>query len=143
MGEFIWNSRKAFRIAFEVQTAFRLHRHSKKDIQLRQKTVGSKLIDLSVSGCALESSSFVPAGTKINVFLNRNLLLPSGEKGKEKNYTRIVGVVKTSKQMPGRKYRLGIEFQKVSPSDHKLIQEFIDRNNRRENPRIQMPGTKP
>jgi c-di-GMP-binding flagellar brake protein YcgR len=135
MAEFAWNSRKLLRVLFEAQASFRLHRSSKKNIRLREKTVASKLVDLSVGGCGLESPSFLPVGVKLNVFINRALLTP----GKGKRYSKIVGIVKTCRQIPNRKYRLGVEFEKVSSEDAKLIRSLVENQERREDKRIVFP----
>ncbi len=139
MAEFAWNSRKLLRVLFETQAAFRLNKSSKKDVHLKEETVASKLVDLSAGGCALESPSFLPPGAKLNIFLNRDLLLnqPAG-KGKIV-HTKIVGVVRTCRQMPDRKYRLGIQFEKISSQDIKFIRDLVARHERREEPRITFP----
>lgn len=135
MAEFSWNSRKLLRVLFEAQAAFRLNRSSKKDIRLRDKTVTAKLVDLSVGGCGLESPSFLPVGVKLNVFINRGLL--TTDKGKR--HSKIVGVIKTCRQMPNRKYRLGVQFEKVSSEDVKLIRGLVENQERREDKRITFP----
>ncbi len=140
MAEFAWNSRKLLRVLLEHQAAFRLNRASKKDIHLKEKTAKSKLLDLSVGGCALESANFLPPGAKINVFLNRDLLLGRADSKSKMVHTKIVGVVRTCRQMPDHKYRLGIQFEKISPEDIKLIRDLVAKNERREDPRITFPN---
>lgn len=139
MTDFVWNSRKMFRVLFESQAVFRLNRSSKKELSLKQKTVSSKLLDLSIGGCALESSHFLPVGVKLNIFLDRSLLSQSADKPKKKNMSRITGVVRTSRQLPSRKYRLGVQFEKVSAEDNRLIRAFIDKHERREEKRVMFP----
>lgn len=140
MGSFIWNSRKLFRVLFESRASFRLHRSSRKDIQLKEKTVASKLLDLSAGGCGIESPVFVPVGAKLNLFLDRNLLGDSAEKGAKRNVSKIIGAVRTSKQVPGRKYRLGVQFEKISATDQRLIQAFVEKHERRSDQRVSFPN---
>ncbi len=142
MAEFAWNSRKLLRVLFEQKASFRLNRSSKKDIHLKEKTAESKLRDLSVGGCALESSNFLPPGAKINVFLNRNLLLSRADSKGKIAYTKIIGVVRTCRQMPDHKYRLGVQFEKISSEDVRLIKDLVAKSERREDPRITFPNKK-
>ncbi len=139
MGDFVWNSRKMFRVQFESQAAFRLNRSSKKEIRLKEKTISAKLVDLSVGGCGLESPSYLPVGVHLNIFLNRNLLLEGGDKSRTRRPSKIVGVVRTSKQMPNRKYRLGVQFEKISAEDQRIIRIMVDKQERREDRRISFP----
>ena len=136
---FAWNSRRILRILFESDASFRLHRSSKKEIQLSKKTVSSKLVDLSAGGCALESAVFVPAGAKLNIFLDRRQLMSSGAKTKKRNFSKIVGVIRNSRQLANNKYRLGVQFEKLSSEDRKLIDEFVKNNERREDQRLNFP----
>ncbi len=139
MAEFAWNSRKLLRVLFESQASFRVNRVSKKDVHLKEETVASKLLDLSAGGCALESPCFLPTGAKLNIFLNRHLLLNKGEAKGKVVYTKIVGVVRTCRQIPNHKYRLGVQFDKISSDDIKLIRELVATHERREEPRIIFP----
>ncbi|HTL70507.1 MAG TPA: PilZ domain-containing protein [Candidatus Eisenbacteria bacterium] len=132
MAEFVWNSRKLFRVLFETQANFRLHRASKKTIRLKEKTVAAKLLDLSAGGCGLESPSFLPAGVKLNIFLKRDLL---GKEGRGK-HSKITGVIRTSRQLPNRKYRLGVQFEKISSVDLRLIRTLVEEQERRDEKRI-------
>ncbi len=139
MGDFVWNSRKLLRVQFESQASFRLNRSSKKDVRLKEKTVTSKLLDLSAGGCGLESSSFLPVGVKLNIFLDRALLLPPEERTKKSHPSKIMGVVRTSRQVSNRRYRLGIQFEKISAEDTALIRSVIEKQERREDKRIIFP----
>ena len=139
MGDFAWNSRKLIRIFFESQASFRLHRSSKKEIHIGAETVSAKLVDLSAAGCGMESSVFVPSGARLNIFLDRNLILPGAQKTKKRHFSKIIGVVQSSRQLPKRKYRLGILFEKISSEDRKLIDDFVTQNERRADPRITFP----
>ena len=139
MADFAWNSRKLIRIFFESQASFRLHRSSKKEIHIGTETVSAKLVDLSAGGCAMESAVFVPPGARLNIFLDRNLIVPNSQKTKKRHFSKIVGVVRSSRQLPNRKYRLGIQFEKISSEDKKLINEFVSQNDRRADQRISFP----
>ena len=140
MAEFAWNSRKLLRVLFETQASFRVNRSSKKDVQMKEETVTSKLLDLSAGGCALESPSFLPTGAKLNIFLNRHLLLDKSQIKSKIVYTKIIGVVRMCRQIPSHKYRLGIQFEKISSDDVKLIRDLVARHERREDPRITFPN---
>jgi len=139
MAEFAWNSRKLIRIFFEAQASFRLHRSSKKEIHISAETVSAKLLDLGVGGCSMESAVFVPKGARLNVFLDRTQILQGSHKTGKRHFSKIVGVVRSSRQISSRKYRLGIEFEKISLEDKKLIDDFVIKNDRREDPRISFP----
>ena len=139
MADFSWNSRKSFRVQFDTKAAFRLNRHSKKEVRLKEKTVNTHLLDLGAGGCALESPHFLPVGVKINIFFDRNMLLPAGAAAKKKNIVRAVGVIRTSRQSPNHQYRFGIQFERISAQDVQLIRDFVDRFERREEKRITFP----
>ena len=140
MADFVWNSRKTFRVTFESQASFRLHRTFKKDIRLKNKTIEGGLIDVSLGGCALESPNFVPTGVKLNIFVDRNILVPAPERTKKARPTKIVGIIRTVRQLANRRYRLGVQFEKISSEDVKLIRVFIDRYERREDIRVHFPS---
>ena len=140
MSEFSWNSRKHFRVQFDTQAAFRVNRFSKKELRLKEKTISTHLLDLSAGGCALESPHFAPTGIKLNVFLDRNQLLPPAETPKKKNIIRIVGVIRTSRQLPNHKYRFGIQFERISAADVQIIRNFVELHERREEKRISFPS---
>ena len=139
MADFAWNSRKLIRVFFESQASFRLHRSSKKEIHIGAETVSAKLVDLSTGGCAMESAVFVPSGARLNIFLDRNLILPSAQKTRKRHFSKIVGVVRSSRQLSHRKYRLGIQFEKLSSEDRKLIDDFVTQNDRRADTRLSFP----
>ncbi len=139
MADFAWNSRKLIRIFFESRASFRLHRSSKKEIHISAETAAAKLLDLSAGGCGMESAVFVPAGARLNIFLDRNLIFPGFQKTRKRHFSKIVGVVRSLRQLSNRKYRLGIQFEKISTEDKKLIDDFVILNDRRENPRISFP----
>ena len=139
MAEFAWNSRKLLRVLFETQASFRVNRSSKKDVRMKEETVTTKLLDLSAGGCGLESPNFLPIGTKLNIFLNRKLLLEKPDPKSKMVYSKIVGVVRTCRPAPDRKHRLGVQFERIASEDVKLIRELVARNERREDPRITFP----
>ena len=140
MAEFAWNSRKLLRVLFETEASFRVNRASKKDVHMKEETVATKLLDLSAGGCGLESPNFLPVGAKLNIFVNRKLLLEKPDSKSKITYSKIVCVVRTCRPMPNRKHRLGVQFERISPEDVKLIRELVARNERREDPRITFPN---
>ena len=143
MVDFSWNSRKSFRVLFESQAVFRLHRQTRKEIQFRQKTVKGRLLDISIGGCAIESSAYLPKDAKWNIFLDRKqFMVESSESPKKTNYSRIVGVVRVSRQLSNKKYRLGIQFEKISKEDRVLIDKFVEYHDRRGDRRISLPPGK-
>ena len=140
MPSFVWNSRKIVRIFFQSDASFRLHRSLRKEVHLNKKTVSCKLLDLSPQGCALESGIFVPVGSKLNIFVDRNILRNVFQKVQSPRFSKITGMVRSSRQLPNRKYRLGMQFEKISSEDRKLIDMFIDKNNRRQDQRLGFPS---
>ncbi len=140
MGNFIWNSRRSFRVLIELQSIIRLHRSSKKEIHLKEKNIWCKLLDLSLGGCGLESPYFLPVGVKLDVFLDRNRLRVNKVESKKRLYTKIIGTVKICKQLSSRKYRVGVQFEKLSSEDNGLIHEFLDTQERRGDKRIIFPS---
>ncbi len=140
MAEFAWNSRKLLRVLFETQATFRINRSSKKDVHMKEETVSTKLMDLSAGGCGLESPVFLPPGTKLNVFLNRKLLQEKPDLKSKNVFSKIVGVVRTSRPAPNRMHRMGVQFEKVSSEDVRLIKELVARHERRADPRITFPN---
>jgi len=129
-----WDSRRNTRILVETQALFRLHRSIKKEMHFSTETVASKIVDLSASGCALESPFFVPVNTKINLFVERSVLAGNG-KFKNK-FSKISGVVKNIRQLPSRKYRIGLLFANISKDDVALIKDYVDQVDRRQEKRI-------
>ena len=146
MTDFAWDSRKSARVFFESKAFFRLNRRSKKEAQLQEKTIAAKPLDLSLHGVALECSAYVPVGTKLNIFWDKNTSFPP-PKGSKRRFSKIVGIVRNSSQIKGHKYRLevefmkhhyriGIQFEKLSTEDKKLIHDFIGSSERREDRRV-------
>jgi c-di-GMP-binding flagellar brake protein YcgR len=139
MSDFAWNVRKAVRVFLESQAALRVHRSSKKSVNIpAKKNVTTKLADLSVGGCAVQSSVSIPPGTRVNLFIDRGYLSPDVTAAKRR-FSKIVALVRDVRQLKNRKYRLGLEFQRISSEDRRLIHGFIARHDRREHKRIVFP----
>ncbi|MBI4352850.1 MAG: PilZ domain-containing protein [Candidatus Omnitrophica bacterium] len=128
MGNFGWDSRKWERVRFEVQGFFRLNRLSRTQIGLREKTVSAKFLDVSEGGCGLESPSFIPGGVRLNIFVDRNFLLPSAKRSRKRRFAKMAGVVRYCSQLVMKRYRLGIQFERVSRADRELIRDYVERN---------------
>lgn len=133
---FSWNSRKYLRVPIRAPAAIRINRSFKSVVQMKEKTVLVKLIDLSEGGCALESPCFFPPGVRLNVFLERGQFLPPDAPHKAVRTTRITGLLKTSRQLPGHQFRFGIQFIKISAEDRRIIREFVRLYERRRTPRV-------
>ena len=150
MTDFAWDSRRSARVFFESKAFFRLNSKSKKEAQLHEKTIAAKPLDLSLHGMALESPAYVPVGTKLNIFWDKNAAF-SPTKSKKRHFSKIVGVVRNASQLKGNKfrldvefmknhYRIGIQFEKVSSEDVKLIEDYIASNEHREEHRAPKPA---
>lgn len=127
MPAFAWDSRKSKRVRFEAPAYFRLNRSSKKELRLNSKNMLGKMIDLSVDGCSFESALFLPVGVRINIFFDKSQLLPAGQKKDGLRFCRITGVVRNSRPLANRKFRMGIQMDRLFSGDQKLIHAFVER----------------
>ena len=138
MAESLWGARKTFRVSFEAQAAFRVNRSS-KNIRLKEKTIIVKLLDLSVGGCSLESSDSIPSDVKLNIFFDRQMFKSTASAAKKRSFSKIVGVVRSCKRMAGFKFRLGVQFEKLSLADAQFIRTLIEQYERRQDKRLIFP----
>lgn len=130
-----WRTRRYFRVSHDSPLTLRVHREHRKTVRLVQKDIAGKLLDLSEGGCGVETTLFIPRGTKVNLFLGRGLLDTEGEPGNQKGYTRITALIVSCILRGVRQYRLGLQFVKISKKDLDLISRFVKFHERRKEPR--------
>jgi len=131
-----WDTRKFFRVFSNAPVILRVSRSHRNQVRLAQKNIAGKFLDLSEGGCGVEASFFVPKGTRLNVFVDRGFLTSKSAVKPAKGRTRFVGLVMSCVGRGLRKYRLGIQFEKVNSGDRRLIKELVKFVERRRHPRI-------
>ena len=99
--------------------------------------VKSYLIDVSVSGCAIDSSYIIPPGVILDIRIEAKPF--TAEIGAEpKEPMKMTGKVTSCVMMPKGHYRLGIFFTKIEKEDVDLIGNFIKSKELRQAPRWDM-----
>jgi hypothetical protein len=101
--------------------------------------VKSSLLDISVSGCAIDSAYIIPPGVILDIKIDRSpfttaLGLPAREP------MRMVGRVTSCAMKAAGRYRLGIFFTEIEKEDADLIDNFIKSKDKRQTPRWNMTG---
>lgn len=128
----IWRTRRFYRVQLDLPVVLRINRVHRKQVRLAQKNVPGKLLDLSEGGCGVEISLFIPKATRVNLLINRSVLVAEpGGKAPPAGCTRITGAAVACTVHAERKYRLGLQFVKVSKRDKGLIAEFVKHHERR------------
>lgn len=95
--------------------------------------VKSQLLDVSVSGCALDSPYIIPPGVVLDIKIDPKPF--TAEAGRErKDLMRVIGRVTSCVMRTTGHYRLGICFAKIEKKDIELIDKF----ERRQEPRSDM-----
>ncbi len=99
--------------------------------------IPSGVIDISVSGCALESPYLIPPGIILDVKIDAAPFV--GEtKIERKDPIVVTGKVTSCVMHASGKYRLGVVFTKIEQKDLSLIDSFIALKERRNAPRWPM-----
>ncbi len=138
-----WRTRRYLRVLYESPVILRVNRTHKKSVRLTQKNIPGKMLDVSEGGCGVEVAFFIPKGTRLNVFLDRSMLIPqSADKSAAPapvppGRSRIIASVASSVTRGIKKYRLGLVFSWVSKTDRELLAKFVQFHERRKEPRVE------
>ena len=127
----IWRTRRFYRVQLDLPVVLRINRAHRNQVRLAQKNVPGKLLDLSEGGCGVEISLFIPKATRVNLLMQRSAIVAEPGGRPPEGCTRITGAVAACTLHAERKYRLGLQFVKVSKKDKGLIAEFVKHHERR------------
>lgn len=143
------NTRAKKREAVEAGVEYAIHSSTDKAIKLnipRQSIeaeegeaafVKASLIDISVSGCAVDSEYLIPPGVVLDIKIDRTpFTAETPQKGA--GPLRMIGNVRSCIMKAQGHYRLGVQFTKIDKKDSDLIAEFIAQKERRQAPRWDM-----
>lgn len=133
-----WRTRRYYRVLYESPVVLRVSRAHRTQVRLAAKNVTGKLLDLSEGGCGVEVDLFLPKGTRVNVFLDRSLIVQKEGGASAEGPSHIAGTVVGSAVRGPKKFRLGIQFLRISKADRKVIAEFVKFHERRKSPRVEL-----
>lgn len=124
----------------EATALFTINETTEKTISLsisKTESVKSTLLDISVTGCGLDSPYLIPPGVILDIKIMPEPFV------KELNVDKIdpilvTGSVRSCVMKTQGHYRLGIKFSKIEESGKKIIEQFIASKERRAAPRWPM-----
>lgn len=119
-----WVIRTNHRIPLNLSIIIRNYEKVHTYLSSMQKNTKATLVDLSTDGCALLSRLKVPKNAKINIFIDRNLLV-ADEETRLSGCTRITAVVMNSCSRGIAQSRLGLKFERIYSKDLELIEKFV------------------
>ncbi|MDD5496075.1 MAG: PilZ domain-containing protein [Candidatus Omnitrophica bacterium] len=99
--------------------------------------IKSSLLDISVIGCAIDSSYLIPPGIILNLRIDPKPFAVEGIK-ERKESLQITGKVTSCVMKAAGHYRLGVKFSNIRKEDLELIDTFINAKERRKAPRWDM-----
>jgi len=124
----------------ESSAEFSLSESNEKTVKLNlppSELVKSSLLDISVTGCGLDSPYLIPPGVILDIKINPAPF--ATEVGTEKkDPMKITGSVRSCVMKTQGHYRLGVMFTKIEDADKNLIEQFIATKERRAAPRWPM-----
>ncbi len=123
--------------ATEKTITLNIPKNSVKSAQGEASFVQSQLLDISVSGCAIDSPYIIPPGVILDIKIDPKPFRQEG--GPErKEPVKMIGKVKSCVMKAAGHYRLGIYFTKIEKEDVELIDNLIKLKDRRQAPRLDM-----
>lgn len=132
----VWRTRRFYRVPLDSPVRLRVNRAHRKQVHLVAKDLAGKLLDISEGGCGVEVGAFMPKAARVNVFIGRSELSQAPVVQKKKSgYSRILAAVVGCSGRGPRKYRLGLQFIKVSKIDQEIIADFVKHHDRRQTSR--------
>jgi len=132
-----WRTRRFLRVSHESPIILRVNFKHRKQVQLTQRNITGKMLDISEAGCGVETAFFIPRGIRLNVFMDRAQLQLKGEPALS-GRSRIVGVCISSMTRGLKKYRIGMQFAWVSKQDKEILSKFVKFHERRKEPRVEL-----
>jgi len=95
------------------------------------------LIDISISGCAIDSPYLIPTGIVLDIKIESTpFILEKTDMGR--GDIKVTGKVRSCIMQSSGHYRLGIFFERIEKSDVDLLDTFIKSKERRKDPRWNM-----
>lgn len=88
-------------------------------------SIKSRLINISIAGCALDSPYLIPPRTFINVFIDSTKLTKKIGKETRRPIKAVGKITSCIMKRPGH-YRLGVFFMNINREDINLIDDFIN-----------------
>ena len=98
------------------------------------ESVKSTLVDISISGCGIDSPYIIPPGVILNTKIDPKFFNIEGKQERKETLT-LVGVVKSCVMKAAGRYRLGAHFQSPKKEDIDFINNFITAQERRKDQR--------
>ena len=126
-----WKTRRFFRVTFDTPLVVRVNRLHKKAVRPVEKNVRGKLIDVSEGGCACDVTVFLPKLGRVDLFLERADLAQAAGLPPAEGRTQIIATVVSCSFKALKKYRLSLQFVKISKTDRELIAALVKNNERR------------
>lgn len=124
----------------ESSAEFTINESTEKTIKLtisKSEAIKASLLDISTSGCGLDSPYLIPPGVVLDIKINAGAL--ASELGSARiDPLKVGGCVRSCIMKTQGHYRLGIKFSKIEEEDRKLIEQFIASKERRAAPRWPM-----
>ena len=99
-----------------------------------KKSIKSQLIDISIRGCALDSSYMIPPGIRLHIKIDPCIFIIEPDNA-QKEPMKFVGEVRSCVMQSAGHYRLGIEFKEFNKADVDIINNFVTSKEQRKAPR--------
>lgn len=112
-------TRKVLRRQVEVSVNLKVHESSAKEVMFLDKQIKAKTSDVSNNGLGIYSPIYIPEGACLEMELESTPFF-----AEKKGPVHLVAKVTTS-IMTGDKYRVGLQFVKISDEDKEAIINYI------------------
>lgn len=132
-------TRGSERVPTAIQVTYQVHESMKSSLPFEQGRTTSHIMDLSATGCAILSNGFLPKNVLLDMEIDGAGFFP----GQDPSSIKIVGRVCNCRNISKDTYRVGVNFEKIAPRDAKAIKDFIDKNDRRKEKRLQLGPSEP
>lgn len=143
------NTRAKKREAVEAQAEYAINESTEKSIKINipKSSIKSEvseavfikasLVDISVLGCAIDSTYIIPPGVILDIKIDPTPFT-NVTGGGRKEPMKAIGKVTSCAMKAANHYRLGVCFTKIEKEDVELIDTFIRLKERRQAPRWDM-----
>jgi len=123
----------------EATAQFSVHESMVGSVKLNIPASGIKagLVDISGTGCALDSPYLIPPDTLLKIDINSSLFTEE-LKIEHPQPIAVTGSVRSCIMKSVGHYRLGIRFAEIKKEDVELVNNFIKSKERRDSPRWDM-----
>ncbi len=123
----------------EATAQFAIHESMASAVKLKIPAAGVKagLVDISATGCALDSPYLIPPDTILKIDINPSLFAEE-LKIEHPQAVTVTGNIRSCVMKAVGHYRLGIHFDEIRKEDVELVINFIKSKERRDSPRWDM-----